>query len=85
MEERSSSVELTVDEVNVDRDGRMIATLVGPEGAIVTVPLSLLPPDVRVNQVLVANFSVDYDAAAKREERVRSLQHRLFNRDMGMS
>jgi Mg2+/Co2+ transporter CorC len=83
MEERTSTVELTVDEVNAARDGTMIATLIDTHGGMVTVPLSLLPPDVAVNQVIIAEFRVDPDAADARARRVRNLQHRLFNRDSG--
>ena len=81
MSQNPVEVRLTIDEINVDRDGRQIATLVDAGGAIVTAPLTLLPPGAQVNQVIVASFQLDPASSQARAQRVRSLQHRLFNRD----
>lgn len=78
---QSTECRLTIDEINTDRDGRPIATLVESGGGVVTVPTALLPDGARVNQVIVAAFRVDPDSTEQRVRRVQQLQHRLFNRD----
>jgi hypothetical protein len=81
MNAAESETRLTIDEISVDRDGRKIATLVAADGGIATIPLALLPEGARINHVIVASFLLDPDSSRERARRVRSLQHRLFNRD----
>ncbi len=77
----ASSILLTIDEIEINRDGEQIATLVARDGLIVTVPVALLPEGAAVNHVVVANFRLDKESSTERTARVRNLQHRLFNRD----
>lgn len=81
MSDDGAGVRFTIDEINVDRDGRSIATLVSDEGLSATVPVELLPEGAAVNQVILAEFRPDPATSRERAERVRSLQHRLFNRE----
>lgn len=81
MSHDSTETRLTIDEINTNRDGIEIATLVDADGATVTVPLARLPEGAKVNQVVIASFRLDPDSTAEQARRVRRLQHRLFNRD----
>ncbi|MEZ4521111.1 MAG: DUF3006 family protein [Thermomicrobiales bacterium] len=78
---QKSEARLTIDEINTDRDGRKIATLVDTSGATSTIPLSLLPEGSRVNQVILAAFRIDRSLTIERADRIRRLQHRLFDRE----
>jgi Protein of unknown function (DUF3006) len=81
MNATTDSILLTIDEIECNRDGQQIATLVSREGLIMTVPVALLPEGAAVNHVVVANFRLDRESSRERAARVRNLQHRLFNRD----
>ena len=80
MSEDSTQVRLTVDELGIDRDGCVLATLIDDEGRAVTIPAGLLPEDAKVNDVIEADFRLDPGSTAERKARVRRLQHRLFDR-----
>ncbi len=81
MNQRPPGIRMTLDEINRDGDGRLIATLVSDDGATATVPLDMLPEGAAVNQVIVARFRLDQTSTERRAKRVRTLQHRLFNRE----
>jgi hypothetical protein len=72
---------MTLDEIEPDEDGRLIATLISDNGLLATIPLELLPPGARLNQVIVAEFRLDEALTSERKRRVIELQHRLFNRE----
>jgi hypothetical protein len=72
---------MTLDEIEPDEDGRLIATLISDTGLLATIPLELLPPGARLNQVIVAEFRLDETLTSERKRRVIELQHRLFNRE----
>lgn len=71
---------LTVDEIEPDAEGELLATLVSDDGKIAVIPLAMLPEGVRVNQVIDATFALT-DAEGERRRRIEHLQHRLFDRD----
>jgi hypothetical protein len=71
---------MTIDEIELDRDGEYVATLVDDEGRSATIPLALLPDNAKVNQVITAGFELDDPSTDARRERIHRLQHRLFSR-----
>ncbi len=77
-----SCVRLTVDEIEPDADGELVATLVDEDGRIAVVPLRHLPEGTRVNQIIDVDFRLAPDSAERRR-RIEHLQHRLFDRGHG--
>ncbi len=71
---------MTIDEIELDREGEYVATLVDDEGRIAVIPLALLPDNARINQVITAEFELDDRSTDARRERIHQLQHRLFSR-----
>jgi hypothetical protein len=73
---------VTVDEIEPDADGRLLATLATDAGAVFVMPLELLPPGVREGDVLTVNLLFDADETEQRRQDISDLQQRLF-RDRG--
>jgi hypothetical protein len=73
---------VTVDEIEPDADGRLLATLVTDAGAVFVMPLELLPPGVREGDVLTVNLLFDADETEQRRQDISDLQQCLF-RDRG--
>lgn len=71
----------TVDEFETDDEGRSIAMLISDDGANLTIPRSLLPSGVELNDVLDLVVRVAIDETGRRKSRVDTLQHRLFKED----
>lgn len=69
---------VTVDEIEPDANGRLLATLVADNGESFVVPLDLLPPGTRVNDVLRLALEADPDETEQRRRRISDLQQRLF-------
>ena len=69
---------VTVDEIEPDAHGRLLATLVSDDGQHFVVPLDLLPPGTRVNDVLRLALETDPDETEERRRRIADLQRRLF-------
>ena len=69
---------VTVDEIEPDAHGRLLATLIADDGERFVVPLNLLPPGTRVNDVLRLALEPDPDETAQRRRRISDLQRRLF-------
>ena len=58
----------------------LLATLVDEAGRVAVVPLALLPPEARLNQVVDVDFRIDEDSSTARCARIQRLQRRLFQR-----
>lgn len=71
---------LTVDEIMEDAEGRLIAVLEADGGGTVTIPVSLLPEGVRVNDVVTLRIQIDQQESEARRRRVADLQDELFDR-----
>lgn len=76
---------MTIDEIERNRDGELMATLVDDAGRMAVVPLDLLPEGVRLNQVVEMEFRIDEPSTKQRREHIQRLQHRLFQRRGNMS
>lgn len=70
----------TVDEIDRRADGEDIATLAADSGQVMTVPASLLPEGVKVNDVVIVGLRVDPDETERRRSRISNLQNQLFDR-----
>jgi len=71
---------MTIDEIQRNRDGDLVATLVDDDGRQAVVPLDLLPAGARLNQVVTVDFRIDEPSTERRREHIQRLQHRLFQR-----
>lgn len=69
---------VTVDEIEPDAAGRLMATLVTDAGDVVVMPLELLPAGVRVGDVLRVDLFFDADETEQRRRHISDLQQRLF-------
>jgi hypothetical protein len=69
---------VTVDEIEPNAAGRLMATLVADNGESFVVPLDLLPHGTRVNDVLRLALEPDPDETEQRHRRISDLQRRLF-------
>ncbi len=68
----------TVDRVVRDQEGVERAVLVFDDGQQLVLPLEMLPPGVRPQQVLSVDFHVDAGETSRRAGRVERLQRELF-------
>lgn len=71
---------MTIDEIQRNRDGDLVATLVDDDGREAIVPLDLLPEGARLNQVVSLEFSIDESSTEQRRAHIQRLQQRLFQR-----
>ena len=69
---------VTVDEIERDERGELLATLVTDDGRVISVPLSSLPDGTGDGDVLDVSFTALPQETEKRRERIDSLQRRLF-------
>ncbi|MCO5177729.1 MAG: DUF3006 domain-containing protein [Thermomicrobiales bacterium] len=69
---------VTVDEIDSDEHGEMLATLVTDDGRMIVVPLSSLPDGTNDGDVLDVSFTALPQETEKRREHIDSLQRRLF-------
>jgi hypothetical protein len=69
---------VTVDEIEPAADGRLLATLMTDAGDVFVMPLELLPPGVRVGDVLRFDLLFDADETEQRRQHISDLQQRLF-------
>lgn len=76
----SANLRATVDEIERNSEGELVATLVSDSGAIMTVPVALLPDGVRVSDVVRVSFQVDQEETERRHQRISNLQNQLFDR-----
>lgn len=69
---------VTVDEIEPDAAGRLMATLVTDDGDVFVLPLDLLPLGARVGDVLRVDLLFDADETEQRRQHINDLQQRLF-------
>ncbi len=68
----------TVDRLERDEQGRVLAVLVFDDGQQLVLPAELLPAGARPQRVVDVSFRVDREETARRVDEVDRLQRELF-------
>lgn len=75
---KRAPIRATIDRVVRDQTGAERAVLVFDDGQQLVLPLELLPPGARAQQVISIAFEIDADESADRADQVSRLQRELF-------
>ncbi|GBD16061.1 hypothetical protein HRbin26_00956 [bacterium HR26] len=73
----------TVDRIELDERGELLAVLVLDDGQQLVFPLGLLPEGTHKGSVLRLRFEPDPETERERRERIQRLQRRLFGPEPG--